>query len=299
MRKNIYQAIIISLWWIPVYPVSIVYNLRIAETTKRQALEERHRNPFIMAATFFNQWRERYSGPHELITGGLATFIYSYCSLFARADFAVAHVSEKGQDLCFSRTQPDDILFSLGFSHKFRERTKITLSGLLGIPTHKDLSFDGIQFGTGHVGAGLQLDGSFAYSKNGHHSLMGAARFVRFFPRPVCFAVGELTQLFDLDIGTIADLLIVHHSNWGRHRVEVGYDAAWGFGAAIQPALVEVIEKASFMRNSFYGSYRYGFLICSIPSAVTFGLSYGFDQRPKQFGLKQIITLWGSWGISF
>ncbi|MGC2310848.1 MAG: hypothetical protein WA432_04465 [Candidatus Babeliaceae bacterium] len=281
--------------------VSIVYNLRISETTKRQRLEQQFGYPFIAVVTLFDQWRNIKDGTHDNIGGGLGTFLYSTKSFYIRADFAAAHAREsnKALDLRFSRTQTDDLLFSGGYSRVLNKRTKMTLSGILGIPTHKDLSPEGIQFGTGHVGLGVQLDGSFVYSANQKQILMAATRYIHFFPRTIVFDINNQNERFDFHVGNLIDLFIANLSNWGRHRLEIGYNPSFLFGAKIYPAFDEVVQQTNFIRSSFYSSYKYGFLIYRLPSAVTLGISYGFDHIPKKFGNKYIVTLWASWGLNF
>ncbi|MEX0849129.1 MAG: hypothetical protein WD055_02775 [Candidatus Dependentiae bacterium] len=55
----------------------------------------------------------------------------------------------------FERTQTDDILFYAGRGFKLNEKSRGTISGILGVPTHKDDSLEGIQFGTGHYAIGV------------------------------------------------------------------------------------------------------------------------------------------------
>ncbi len=284
--------------------ISVVYNLRIAETTRRQAVkEDHHLKPTTIATTFVGQARETYDGFHQDSESVIATGIYTQEKWYVRSDFAVGHVRQKGHGLCFSQTETDDILLYGGYSH-INKKTRFTLSGIFGIPTHNldTQDFEGITFGTGHVGLGAQLDGSFLFADydSHRHLIMGAARFVHFFPRNIHLNLNNFCKKFDFNIGNLADLLVVFHSNWRKHSLEIGYNPEFLFSASICPSLDDVAAQTNYIRSSFYASYSYGFLIHNhLPNAIIVGFSYSFDHRPKQFGLKNGYTAWVTWGVNF
>lgn len=281
-----------------IHSISVIYNLKIAEATKRQALEKKYQRSSIGALTLLDQFGTWHNGTKQNLGAGLGTLIYSPTAWYIRMDFAAGHVSQKNCKSHFSRTQTDDILFSSGYTIVLNKRSKLTFSALLGIPTHKDTIFEGIQLGTGHVGLGLQMDGAFIYSANKKHSLLAAARFVHFFPRNITITINQQMLPFHFSLGNLADLLIAHYSSWGGHKFEIGYDATFGFGANICPQL-DIINEVVLMRNSFYTNYRYGFLAHQFPSALIAGFAYSFDHKPKIIGLKNLFTLWLTGGISF
>lgn len=300
MNKNLTYCItgIMAFYSFQINSVTFVYNLRIAESTRRQALQGNDEHPFIAAVTGIEQFRERYIGSHQNTGGVLGTFLYSPGTFYVRADGAVAKVKEKFRDLCFSRTQSDDILLMGGYSHTFSQKTQGTVSGLFGIPTHKDLGLQGIQFGTGHVGLGAQAEASYKYIPPA--MIIMAARYVRFFPRNAPICLFDREQEFRISLGNLVDILISHYANWHqRHWIEIGYNATFAFGADVCPALDDVAQQISFIRNSFYANYKYGFLIRDIPNALIVGFSYGFDSRPKEFGFKKSLTGWLTWGVKF
>jgi hypothetical protein len=302
MKTSLCKVILVNcmFYFTEIYGISLVYNLRIAEITKRQALEIKDEQPSIAGVILLGQFRKQYDGTRQTIGSGLATLIHAPQSLYVRVDFAGAYVSEKTNISYFSRTQTDDLLFTTGYTHQVSTRTKITISGLLGIPTHRDLSLEGIQFGTGHVSIGLQIDSSLTYlSDHRNHALMAAARYVRFFPRTAYLKTNNGNNRFDFDIGNLVDILIAHTSRWGNHGVEVGYGLTDAFGAHIDPPLDNVAAKTNFLRSSFYGNYKYLFLIGKLPSVIGATFSYGFDHTPKEFGNKRIITAWVGWAINF
>jgi hypothetical protein len=302
MKLHVQFFLLCLTHFLTMSPVSFVYNLRIAETTKRQALEEKFRKPTIVAATIIGQVRTTYNHTHQTNNGVLATIMNSSNSFYLRADTAFAHVKERFAQLRFSRTQTDDIIFSAGYTRRLQERTRATLSALLGIPTHKNVGLEGIQFGTGHVGIGLQADGSYLYSKNKQYSILGAARFVHFFPRTITFRANQTDLKFNANIGNLTDLFIAHYSNWRRHKWEFGYNATFAFGAYAHSSnslINEVISDVKFIRSSFYTTYKFLFLINKFPSGIIVGFSYSFDHTKKPFTFKNGYTTWLSWGINF
>jgi len=280
--------------------VSVVYNLRIAETTKRAA-QDLFNKPSTPVLTLFEQWRKKGPDTHEFIGGGLASYIALLNPFYIRIDFAAAHVSEKTSTVArFSRTQSDDLLLSGGYNYSLSKITRFTFSGLLGIPTHKDGILQGIQLGYGHGGLGGQVDGSFTFAHHTNHSIRSAVRYVRFFSRPITDCVEGQPQHYAFNVGNLMDVLVACHNKIGNSRLECGYNPTFLFGAKISPFHDSSFIKAnSFIRNSFYGNYKYRFLIRTISNAVQASASYGFDVRPKVIGRSHIINIWGSWIVNF
>lgn len=282
--------------------VSTVYNLRIAEATKQRNIGTSTRNnPFIASVTLFDTFRKRYTGLQENYLGGLLSAVYIPNSWYIKVDWAVANARSQNCDTQFSRTQTDDVLFMGGYSKAFSEKILFTFSALFGIPTHKDLSFEGVQFGTGHYGVGLQMDGSFAVSDDLNHALMTAARYVHFFPETIHFFISkELPSIFRFGSGEVIDLFLAYQGNFSNnHRFEFGYNPTFLFGASICPPLDSVIEKTNFIRSSWYTSYRYLLVTERVAHSFILGLSYGFDHRSKIFGNKNIVTAWFTWGCNW
>lgn len=293
------RIIFISLFSIVyLHASTLVYNLRIAETTKRQAAKNTYL-PRLFALALVSQWTKFVDDRHQTYTGGIANFLYSRKAWYIQATGAAAHVHEKKDDVEFSRTQADDILLSAGYSTSFNKRTRFTFSAMIGIPTHKDVSPEGLQFGTGHVGLGMQLDGAFFYAEQFNRAVLAAARYIRFFPRNITISINEQPVPFTFNIGNAIDLFIAHNSWWGHHQLEVGYNPTFVFQAKIVPHLDIFIDKTNFIRSSFFGSYHYGLVIRTKPSAVSLGLSYGFEHIPKDFRAERILSAWISWGINF
>jgi hypothetical protein len=276
--------------------VSIVYNLRVAETTKHPP-DEKTKGNYLETVTLFGQFRKRFDGRRQNLGGAIETFIYMPEPFYLKVDCAVARISDKSGTTKTVKTQTDDILFSAGYSISIHHQIKLTLSGLFGIPTHKELSLEEAQFGTGHVGLGVQADGSWIYCKK--CSLRGAARFIHFFPRKAPFKTTSEQLFFRYNIGNLADLYIAHVCKFNKHRIGVGYDQIFLFGATIFPALDDVVEKTRHIRSSFYASYKYSFEIHKLANTFAANISYGFDLRPKSFSIKRLITAWVAWGINF
>lgn len=280
---------------------TVVYNLRIAEATRRQAADSKYRRPSLAVVALVSQWSKSRDDIQFSYTAGLLSLYHSKKSFFIRADMAVGHVTQKTDDTKFSRTQTDDILLSGGYSFALSERSRFTLSGLFGIPTHKDTGLEGVQFGIGHFSVGAQLDGAFFYSSHFNHTIFTAARYIRFFPRDISTCIAKQKLEFNFNLGNAIDLFISHASRWGkRNRFEFGYNPTFVFQANICPRLDDFIHRINFINSSFFANYRYGFLIKQkFPSGFGVGLSAGFQHIPKDVGLKYIITIWGGWGINF
>jgi hypothetical protein len=278
--------------------ISTVYNLRIAETSKHIDVASRLPRSSLVIGTLFGTFREKYNGIKHYCGGGLFTYVYSPESFFLRVDAAVGCVISHDQGVRFSRTQTDDFLFSAGYSPTLSDKMRITFSGLLGFPTHNDTSLEFVQFGYGHYGLGAQMDGSFIYSSTTDHTLRAAARLIHFFPRAVPVSVTS-SERFKYGLGNLADLFIAFHSIIKQHRVEIGYNASFFFGAHITPNFDDAVKKTNYIRHSFFGMYKYYFLINKTTSTVAMALSGGFEPMPKVYGNKRLITVWASWGVNF
>ena len=285
---------------VPAYgSISIVYNLRIAETSKRFTVASMFPRPSLGTCTLFGTFREKYDGSTQRCGGGLFTLIYAPEMFFLRVDGAVGHIASNSQGIRFSRAQTDDLLFSAGYSPKIADEVRITFSGLLGIPTHKDTSLEYAQFGYGHCGLGAQMDGVIACSTAKDKTIRCAARFIHFFQRKTCALVDTSLEQFKYALGNLVDLFIAFHYRRTGHSLEAGYNPSFFFDAHICPDYDDVVEKTDYIRNNFYGSYRYRFLINQRTHMIAAALSYGFDARPKTYGNKHIITVWASWSINF
>ncbi len=278
---------------------SLVYNLRIAESTKRQAVESPYRKPSLAVIALVSQFSKSRDDIRFSYTGGLLSLQHSKKNFFIRADIAAAHVKQKTCETKFSRTQTDDILFSGGYSFVLDEKTRGAITVILGIPTHQDTILEGTQFGTGHVGLGGQFDGAYFYS--GNNTIFVAARYIRFFARDISTCIANQRLEFNFNIGNVVDLFISHASRLGRrHKFEFGYNPTFVFQAHICPPIEQFLTRINFIRSNFFANYRYGFLIHEkFPSGIAAGISYGFEHVPHDIGIKYVVTVWGGWGINF
>jgi hypothetical protein len=296
------SIVIIYFSCVPVLQgASFVYNLRIAQTTRQKDMKVNYGRPGTVVGTWIDQYRAFYTGTYENTYGALGMLIYSPSLFHARIDVAVAHLRSHtpATGSSFSRTQFDDVLLTAGYGHEFSKDTKMTFEGLLGIPTHRDLSLENPQFGTGHCGLGAQIDASHVYYRifGARQILLGAARFIHFFPRTVFYRAADQTTQYRYDIGNLLDLFLTFNSRWPQHRIEVGYNPTFSFKASIRPHLDDVGTKADYIRSSVFATYQYVFLLFKTePSAITFGIGYGRDHIPKQYGNRYIVNLWVFWG---
>lgn len=288
--------IIIVFYIFPLYPATFVYNLKISLSTRLHSIHFENICPSLITLTPIQQWRKKYNGIKQTVGGGLGTLATNRGPWYFEVDWAAAEIKQG----TFSRIQTDDILFTTGYSHEFSKTNRGSISFLLGIPTHKDTIFQPIEFGINHVGLGIQLDDSWTYSQNGVNYLFTAFRYIRLFPRTVKNYVEDKKIQYNLDLGNTVDLLIANASNWGKHKLEFGYNATFAFGATISPSLSVVTNAINGTRNAFYANYRYAFFIADQQlAAFMIGTSYGFDSLPKDFGFKSIYTLWATFGMCF
>lgn len=225
----------------------------------------------------------------------LAAYLYSVKSFYTRIDCAFSHIHEtKNKKTRFSDTETDDILFTAGYNHKINQRSQLTFSGLFGVPTHGILRLRHIDFGYSQVGTGIQCDGSYEF---GHHTtLLYGARYIYFIPGK---ADDCSKNRYTFSIGNIADLLLAVKRDWGHHGIELGYTYRAQFGARCTPFRDNIVQKTNYVRNNFYLVLKYKFVFNAIAHRFLWNFSYGFDQKPKRYGNKIILTLWGSWNIRF
>lgn len=302
-RKNI-----ALFWWllllkiVPLEALTITYNLRIA-TSKRNSDQQNAPYPLLNAATFVTQSRQRYDTMHQNVNALLLSELYPSQEWYIKADWAIGKVHEHLDDRYhYSRAQTDDVIVMAGRTFKIQPNVGWTLSGLLGIPTHKDSFLEGLQLGTGHVGAGLQADASWWYHTHHelHHAFFGAARYVHFFPAYADF--NHQRNFFKVDLGNLVDILFAHHTNWGNNGIEFGYNATISFDASLKrnnrPVLSGSLPEG-FTRHSFYGSYGKIFKIGQWPTAFIVGMSGGFDKHQTSLDIKHSMTAWITFGINF
>lgn len=306
-RKQILLAITILFFLGYMLPqwaaISFVYNLRIAETSKRTVseMDDPHLYSELITTVPF-QYRKKYDGTRQTIIGGLASLIYTPPRYFLRVDTAGARVRSKSCTSCSEVTEPDDLLFSGGYSPKISKRTKITFSGLFGVPLHKDHSLETIQFGYAHFSLGAQFDSGVIYhvsDSKTKFSIRSAARFIHFFPRRVAVPLSGVISHFKFNIGHLMDLFIAHHTNFGKSRFEFGYNPSFFFGATIKPHFDDAVAKSNYIRSSVYASYKYKFNMRRHAGKFATNISYGLDHRPKKFGNKTIVTVWASFEVDF
>ena len=302
LRYKINLFLVVLLCAHSLYGITIVYNFRIAETTRSHLKTLIKRRKSIIALTTFAQFRKLLKEVHQSAVGGLLNYVYMKEDFYARISSAIAHVRTKTNNTLLatpiSRTQTDDILFTAGYALTVHERLKVAFSGHFGIPTHKDTSLQALQFGTGHVGLGGQIDGVLHF--NEHQALMAAVRFIHFFSRDVPISIDDVIREVDFSPGNVADLFFSYQHVWKSHQIECGYNPTFIFDARLSIPLPLVIEEINSTTHSFFASYRYGFLIRkTYPSAFIIGTSIGTNPQPESIGNTTIVTAWLSWGINF
>jgi hypothetical protein len=298
MKKNIlFLTLLVELLsYIPASGLSVVYNFRIAQITRKPIAEETNKRPNSASLLLFDFFQKtRCFDIRENYAGGLLTYNRNFAKKYAfRVDFSAAHVHQTVQKAPTTNiTEPDDILFTIGRNLLVHEKSKVSFSVLLGIPTHSINTLQRVGFGTGQVGIGGQLDGLYKCTQK--IDFLWGARCSYFIPRT---AFDTLDTCHKFTIGSIADVLVALQTNNPLgHGFEAGYDARWGFGAHATPRIVQ-LDRLNYMRNNFYAVYKYTFLTERLAHRILLNISYGFDSKPKLYGFNAIMV-WGSWGIAF
>lgn len=289
-----------------VLAISIVYNMRIANITRRQHANTPGNYKHTAIETPFGQWRALKNGTQQHDAGILNSYIYSKPSHYIKVDTAVAHIASNipipAQATCLhiARTQWDDLLLTGGYGQKIGSKCRIAYSGLFGIPLHRDNILELAEFGTGHVGLGAQVDSSYALTD--HETIFFALRGLYFIPRKArvdnpCLTPLYAQSTYKIKLGTVFDIFISHQTMWNTYnRIEYGYDATFAPTGSINPPLSNGV---TFTRHSFFGVYFRTILAFERPTGLIIGLSGGFDSKPAVLGNRYHATLWSSWGFVF
>lgn len=151
-RKSLIAALYVLCNVANIQSNTVVYNLRIGQITRQQIQNAtgRQENNILLFTNLFQQWLKFRCGIKQTVTGTLVSYIQTGQSWYIKIDGALAHVRNLFPCTELKRNQTDDILISGGYGIHARKGTRISFSGHIGIPTHKDTILDGIQFGTGH-----------------------------------------------------------------------------------------------------------------------------------------------------
>lgn len=292
----------IEIFGIPTGIISVVYNLRVAETTL--LLTREFKNPIGLEFTLFNsaRWQKRglcqKKNDKSNALGELFSLFYMKkplgdCSWYIRGDFAFARVSEVSNNQSLALVETDDFLITGGYSWLLHSIVRCTFSGLFGFPTHRDRSLERVQFGSGHLGLGIQLDAAVNYCPK-KYSVHFAARLIGTVPRNAIF----LSHRYNYNVGELLDLFLAHHATVGNHCFEFGYNPKFIFASGLSPNNPRLAYRLNLIRNNFYMFYKYGFEIKSVNSASALGLSLCSDVVPKT-GQKLIVFVWAILGFGF
>ncbi len=276
--------------------LSMVYNFRIAQITNQPMTKETRNKSNTLVAIAFDQYRKQYNGTTKNFLGGFGSYISIFKPYYFRVDGAFAYIKERqNHTTTFSGTETDDILFTLGRHFIVNKKMETTVSGFFGFPTHKNFNLQHAALGIGQLGTGFQLD--CGYTIDSMNNLVGGTRFFYFIPNNHVYDIAQKKHTFS--IGNLADFLCAYRHTTQHHGLEFGYTARFGFGATLDPDPNDFAQKGNFINSNFYGVYKYNFLINRTLNRFLLCTSYGFDHIPKVYGNKYIITVWGSWSISF
>jgi len=282
---------------LPIKAVSIVYNFRVAQITKRSIVEThapKSNNITLLPFDYFQKTRDFTI--KENYGGALVAFTRNFKNgYYIRADTAFGHVSQKNKNITTTCiTEVDDILITGGKNILKTKNSHITLSGMLGIPTHETTSLQRPTLGFTQFAIGAQLDGLYGWSNK--TDFLWGTRYVYFIPRT---ARDNSDNRYKFTVGSLADLLIGIQTNTNvslTHCFEGGYTGRWGFGAHATPK-IDNIERFNYIRNSIYLVYKYT-LQRKFTHRFLFDISYGFESKQNSYNY-DIFLIWASWTIAF
>ena len=147
-KKNVHIILgTLLLLCFDLYNVSIVYNMKISDITRRSQISERgeegpQTKGFGMTFTTIDQWRQTYNNITQNCIAEMLTLLYSPNNWYISSQVAFGHVRNTFpffEPFRKAITQFDDVLFSGGYAIKINDRTRLTASGLLGIQYTKML----------------------------------------------------------------------------------------------------------------------------------------------------------------
>lgn len=269
---------------------TIVYNLRIAETTLKIPLKEGTTHNYLGAATTVAQVRNQLDTTKLIFFSELGTFVYYAQSYFIRLDAAFANARIRTNGVTLSqKTETDDLLFTGGYGHTFNDQMSGTFSALAGFPTHGVRRIDTAYFGYAHYSLGAQVDFAYLFNKYLNSKIIIVGRGVHFFKRDA----SRIPLLVRLDGGNIFDIFCSYGFGPAWTKFDIGYD-----GTLFSNFIQTNIQVPLYIRNSFYATCTHSFKIKEHSSACMLGISYSFDNKPE-IGFKNIITAWASLWMRF
>ena len=165
MKEKVYARVLffILLLHTNLYPISMVYNFRIAQITKQPIHEEDGtvKNHTLIALAF-EQAREKRNHIFQNYAGGLGSYIYDFKPYYFRIDGAFSNIKEVTSGVTtFTGTETDDILFTAGKNFIINEKHSMDFLRIIwhSNPSHLyDCSIAILAYS--QIGLGIQFDGS-------------------------------------------------------------------------------------------------------------------------------------------
>jgi hypothetical protein len=275
---------------------SLVYKFFVSEITRRHTANAKNARYSQFSLFCFDMYASKYDSTEENAVGLLATYLYQHNQVYAQIDGAFGHITSRYQCQEFNRTQTDDLLLSLGFSKAFSQKTAVTFSGILGFPTHKDTSPEGLQFGIAHSSIGFKIDAASTFSSKKDQKLLLAGRYLRFLPSNISLKSDAVSYKYELDIGSLFDLLVGYNFNFKLDGFELGYNPSFLVGGKLCPESTNN-EYIGYMRSTLYGAYYHILNSEKHRQILTLVCTYGTEHKPKIY--KRFITAWATWSIFF
>lgn len=292
--------------------ISLVYNIRIAEASKKKALETL--KPYTFTFTPTGAYGKTRNDIITGLIGFLQSATYTHNSFFAQFNCAfgetyliVPPLIALGNTttIHIKSFYTDDILIKLGYIYSYTDQLSFSFTGHLGLPTHKDYVLQTFPLGYAHVGLGFQFDSQYIYSSPQENAIRSAFRLIQFIPRNAMASLfnqgstAATNNRFNINLGTLIDIFISHLSIFGNHRLEFGYDQIIFCNGKIRPFLPFALEFFNFISPNFFLAYNYNNSTKYINHILSIGTSLGFTIWPNQFGNKISVEPWMTYIINF
>jgi hypothetical protein len=309
-----YSLLIIGLaFWAYMYPVTLVYNMRIRRTFTTEGLpgikKKRHmlatvlpivykRNrAFINETIGLNVREQRWNG------GSLFNLRYvpsKHWWLEATTGLEHEKVVSKGtRSFTASRTGFDDIALSAGHNWFLKDAVQLVFYGITGFPTRTKITVDDIQdslVGTRFfsIGAGTEISYCPINSLKKSLALIFQDRYIHFFNRnwdPILPIGGRIQP------GNVIDLLWSAQYREQKNIFEAGYNATF-FTKQALITNTTIAKSNTFIRNSIYATYNHIFIKIPLeqrPCVIGGGISIA---QSKKFDTK-IISGWINMSLIF
>jgi hypothetical protein len=277
------------------YAVTLVYNLKVRRVFTIAPLLERMKRKWLVTAVpiIFSRKSHIVEEPthldvHEkrITSGSLCNVRYvlsKHWWVEATTGIEVDHGSYKGSNpLHAYKVGLDDIVFTGGYRHFFREKWQLVGYGLVGIPVRRCVDLDdrfGPFVGSRFYNIGIGLEGSYSFMSQLKRSCAAIVQYRlihgfnrRWFP--------ILPNDAKIQPGNITDILCTLQYRERRTIVEAGYNLTFYSNQALLLA-TEKIKSDTFLRHSGYATISHALLEGPFGKSLVFGAGFNISHSQK------------------